>query len=198
MGEKLKTIDEYIAAQEASIQHVLQSLRETILEAAPECEERLAWQMPSFWQGEYLIHFAVMKNYLGIFPGKDYLIEFEERLSSFSTTKAMIRMNYDAVDHGLVREILAWRLGLIKDSGEKKRTPARAMYAMPEEMKEALKREGLEEAYALRPPYQRNDYIAWVVEAKREETKKSRLEQMLQELRDQDKFKNQPYKMSKK
>jgi uncharacterized protein YdeI (YjbR/CyaY-like superfamily) len=53
---------------------------------------------------------------------------------------------------------------------------------MPEYMREALEARGLMEAYNARPPYQRNDYIGWITRAKRPETQKKRLNQMLNEL----------------
>ena len=38
------------------------------------------------------------------------------------------------------------------------------------------------DAYRERPDYQQNDYIGWIIRAKREETKEQRLSQMLDEL----------------
>ncbi len=55
---------------------------------------------------------------------------------------------------------------------------------MPAFVKTALEQHGLMERFAERPPYQRNDYLGWIAHAKREETKKKRLEQMLQELKE--------------
>jgi uncharacterized protein YdeI (YjbR/CyaY-like superfamily) len=53
---------------------------------------------------------------------------------------------------------------------------------MPREVAEALTEAGLWDAYRARPPYQRNDYIGWITGAKRDETRRKRLEQMLEEL----------------
>jgi len=53
---------------------------------------------------------------------------------------------------------------------------------MPNHIREALIARGLADAYRSRPPYQRNDYIGWIMRAKRYETKKKRLQQMLDEL----------------
>jgi uncharacterized protein YdeI (YjbR/CyaY-like superfamily) len=57
---------------------------------------------------------------------------------------------------------------------------------MPDFIRIALEQTGLEDAYAARPPYQRNDYIGWITRAKREETRHKRLAQMLDELREGD------------
>ena len=53
---------------------------------------------------------------------------------------------------------------------------------MPEFVREALSINGLEGAYAARPPYQRNDYLMWINNAKQEATKQRRLAKMLAEL----------------
>ncbi len=58
----------------------------------------------------------------------------------------------------------------------------RPRYPMPTFVAEALARRGLLEAYRGRPPYQRNDYIGWIMSAKREATREKRLRQMLDEL----------------
>jgi uncharacterized protein YdeI (YjbR/CyaY-like superfamily) len=54
---------------------------------------------------------------------------------------------------------------------------------MPDDVAKALRREGLRADYDARPPYQRNDYIGWIDQAKLDETRKRRIRQMLDELR---------------
>ena len=58
----------------------------------------------------------------------------------------------------------------------------RPIHPMPDFVAEALEKRGLREAYRQRPPYQQNDYIGWILRAKRVETQKRRLDQMLDEL----------------
>ena len=53
---------------------------------------------------------------------------------------------------------------------------------MPDFVKQALIECNLLEAYENRPPYQLNDYIGWILSAKREETQQKRILQMLEEL----------------
>ena len=60
--------------------------------------------------------------------------------------------------------------------------PPRPRYPMPNFIRNALNKRGLMDAYLSRPPYQQNDYIGWIQDAKREETKQKRLDQMLDEL----------------
>jgi uncharacterized protein YdeI (YjbR/CyaY-like superfamily) len=59
----------------------------------------------------------------------------------------------------------------------------RPHYPMPAFVKKALEEQGLMAAYLERPAYQQNDYIGWITQAKRQETKDKRLFQMLDELK---------------
>ncbi len=52
---------------------------------------------------------------------------------------------------------------------------------MPESVRQMLKERGLMRAYQRRPAYQQNDYLGWINQAKRQETKLKRLTQMLDE-----------------
>lgn len=59
---------------------------------------------------------------------------------------------------------------------------------MPEFVHQALIEKDLLDAYLARPWYQRNDYLGWIARAKREETVKRRLDQMLDELKAGDRY----------
>lgn len=69
----------------------------------------------------------------------------------------------------------------------------RQVYDMPDYVAEALDREALWERYRARPPYQQNDYIGWILRAKREETRQKRLNQMLEELKSGDAYMGMKY-----
>jgi uncharacterized protein YdeI (YjbR/CyaY-like superfamily) len=58
----------------------------------------------------------------------------------------------------------------------------RPINPMPDFVRKALDQRGLMTAYKGRPAYQQNDYIGWINQAKRQETKEKRLRQMLDEL----------------
>ena len=72
--------------------------------------------------------------------------------------------------------------------------PRRPRHEMPDFVRDALAEHGLEEAYSKRPPYQRNDYLIWIAGAKREETRRKRLNQMLEELRSGDRYMKMAYR----
>lgn len=66
----------------------------------------------------------------------------------------------------------------------------RPRQSMPDFVRRALEERGLAEAYAARPPYQRNDYLGWINGAQRTATKERRLSQMLDELEGGDRYMN--------
>jgi uncharacterized protein YdhG (YjbR/CyaY superfamily) len=108
---KIGTIDEYIAAQPEDIQPLLGKIRETIQGAAPDAVEKMSWQMPTFWQGENLIHFAAFKNHISIFPGDEAVAFFADRLTGYKTAKGTIQFPLGKpIDFDLIADITRWRV----------------------------------------------------------------------------------------
>ncbi len=107
---KPNSIDEYIAAQPDDVRPLLHDIRETIRAAAPKAKEKISWQMPTFWQGENLIHFAVFKNHIGLYPGVEATSEFKERLAGYKTSKGTIQLPLGKpIDFELITDIVRWR-----------------------------------------------------------------------------------------
>ncbi len=69
----------------------------------------------------------------------------------------------------------------------------RPKHPVPIEVSDALKKNGLITAYRQRPAYQRNDYVGWITQAKRDETRRNRIDQMLDELRRGDVYMKMPW-----
>ena len=69
----------------------------------------------------------------------------------------------------------------------------REIYPLPDYVRQALLAVNLMGAYDRRPPYQRNDYIGWIIRAKHESTQLKRLNQMLAELQTGDKYMGMDY-----
>ena len=80
------------------------------------------------------------------------------------------------------------------------RTPRRLRprHPMPADVRRALKARGLEEAYAARPPYQRNDYLGWIGRAVQPSTRQRRVEQMLKELERGDRYMKMVWRPSRR
>jgi len=70
----------------------------------------------------------------------------------------------------------------------------RPVQEMSAEVESALVEFGLMEAYRDRPPYQQNDYLLWINQAKRPETRDKRIAQMLDELTDGSRYMRMAYR----
>jgi uncharacterized protein YdeI (YjbR/CyaY-like superfamily) len=73
-------------------------------------------------------------------------------------------------------------------------TLTRKKNPMPVYIRKILVETKLTRSYQARPPYQRNDYLGWITRAKLEATRKKRLNQMLRELRNGDRYMKMAWK----
>ena len=76
----------------------------------------------------------------------------------------------------------------MKKVNTKRSTLKRNVNQMPKYIRALLMRHGLLKLYNARPPYQRNDYLGWISRAKLETTKEKRINQMLEELKQGDRY----------
>lgn len=112
---KLETIDAYISEQSEEVQLILQKIRETIRSAAPKAQEKISWQMPTFWQGENLIHFAAFKKHIGIYPGGEATTYFADRLTDYKFSKGAIQLPLNkTIPYDLIKEITEWRVAVVE------------------------------------------------------------------------------------
>ena len=85
------SIDEYIANFPEDTQALLEAVRATIKAAAPDAEERISYQMPTFALNGNLVYFAGCKNHIGLYPASSGVPEtFKEELSIYKGTKGSI------------------------------------------------------------------------------------------------------------
>ena len=77
------SIDEYIATFPKDIQKILQELRATIKAAAPDSEEKISYQMPTFFLNGNLVHFAAFKKHIGFYPTPSGIEAFQKELSVY-------------------------------------------------------------------------------------------------------------------
>ena len=89
------SIDEYIASFPEDTQKILEEIRATIKAAAPEAEEKISYQMPTFFLKGNLIHFAAFKNHIGIYPTPSGTQAFKDEISIYQGAKGSIRLPID-------------------------------------------------------------------------------------------------------
>jgi len=105
-----RNIDEYIAGFPRDVQQILQKIRTTIRRAAPQAEEVISYQMPTFRLEGNLVHFAAFKNHIGLYPTPSGTEKFREELSPYQTGKGSIRFPLDKpIPYGLIGRIVKFR-----------------------------------------------------------------------------------------
>jgi uncharacterized protein YdhG (YjbR/CyaY superfamily) len=92
---RFNSIDEYIATFPEEIQTILQEIRATIQAAAPDAEEKISYQMPTFFLKGNLVHFAAFKNHIGFYPTPSGIEAFKEEIARYQGAKGSIRFPLD-------------------------------------------------------------------------------------------------------
>ncbi len=96
MNKGFTSIDEYIAAFPEETQKILKEIRAVIKAAAPDAEEKISYQMPTFYLHGNLIHFAAFKNHIGIYPTPSGTEAFKKDIAKYKAAKGSIQLPLDA------------------------------------------------------------------------------------------------------
>ena len=115
-------IAEYISGFSDDRKVILEDLYQIIKKHVPkETVEKISYGMPTFYYNGNLIHFAIYKNHLGIYPGSDAIEVFQDQLTSFKTSKGAIQIPLDQkLPEKLIADIIAYNVSKLKD----KKVPA--------------------------------------------------------------------------
>ncbi|MFB3889142.1 MAG: iron chaperone [Candidatus Bathyarchaeia archaeon] len=109
---RFRTVDEYIAMFPRNIRDLLQELRRTIREAAPEAQEMISYGVPAFkLQGKGLVYFGGWKSHVGFYVGTSAIEAFKKELSPFKLAKGTIQFPLDKpIPSELVKKIVKFRI----------------------------------------------------------------------------------------
>ena len=117
-SKQFKTIDEYISMFPDEVQTILNQVRQTIRGAAPEAEETINYQMPTFTLNGNLVHFAAFKTHIGFYPTPTGIEAFKEELAPYKGAKGSVQFPIDQpVPLSLIRRIVEYR---VKENLERK------------------------------------------------------------------------------
>jgi uncharacterized protein YdhG (YjbR/CyaY superfamily) len=115
------SIDEYIATFPAETQKILQALRATIKAAAPDADEKISYQMPTFALKGNLVHFAAHKNHIGFYPTPSGIEAFKQELSIYEGAKGSIKFPIEEpLPLDLIRKIVKFRVAENLNKAERK------------------------------------------------------------------------------
>lgn len=108
------TVDEYLAALPEDRRGAVEELRRTIVAAAPEATESIAYQMPAMRShgGQFLVSYAAYKSHYSLFPASDAVVEgLGDELTPYLAGKGTIRFPANRpIPTALVEKILRIRV----------------------------------------------------------------------------------------
>jgi uncharacterized protein YdhG (YjbR/CyaY superfamily) len=104
-------IDEYIAGFPRDVQKILQKIRKTIQQAAPDAEEAIKYQIPTFVFNGNLVHFAAYQNHIGLYPAPRGVEAFKKEMDHYQGGKGTVRFPLDEpIPYDLITRIVKFRV----------------------------------------------------------------------------------------
>ena len=104
---KVETIDDYISDQPLEVQPILEELRQTIHATIPDATEKIAWNMPYFWQGKNIVGFAAHKKHISLFPGEEAVEKFSTQLPGYKFNKGTVQLPFDKpINRSLIADMV--------------------------------------------------------------------------------------------
>ena len=184
MTRKDPRIDAYIAKSAPFARPILKHLRQVVHAGCPQVEETLKWGFPHFLHGGILCSMASFKAHCAFgfwkparlaAAGVRLPAATEKAMGQFGRLTTLADLPSEAALRRLVKAMAALNAAGVK-APAKPRPAARRAVAVPADLLAALRknRRALATFEGLSPS-DRRDYVEWVTEAKREETRRRRL-----------------------
>lgn len=186
VAEKDPRIDAYIERAAPFAQPILKHIRRVVHLGCPEVVETIKWKMPHFVYKGPMCGMAAFTRHCSFGFWKHSLVlgdETEERegMGSFGYIASLKELPPEKKLIGYVRKAAE-----LNDAGVKSPTrskPRRQAVALdlPDDFAGALKKnKKAEKTFAGFSPSQRNEYVEWITEAKRDVTRQRRIDTALE------------------
>ncbi len=179
MGQRDPRVDAYVEQVAPFAQPILRRLRDAVHAACPDVVETIKWRMPSFeWKG-LLCGMAAFKAHAVFGFWKHDLVigddpKAKEAMGSFGCLKSLADLPSKAELARYVKRAMALNEAGVKAPKQKTR-PKKPLAPHPE-FAAALKRNKRAQATLdAFPPSCRAEYIEWIADAKRDETRAKRI-----------------------
>ncbi|HZZ27467.1 MAG TPA: YdeI/OmpD-associated family protein [Pirellulales bacterium] len=188
MAKKSAEVDVYIANAASFAKPILNHLRRAVLTACPQAEETLKWRCPHFvYGGKLLCSMATFKQHcaLGFSHAgmKSALAEVEKDGAEQFQLDRIVDLSdlpSKAVIARLVKQAMQLTDDGIKSTTRSKRKTAKPV-KVPADLQTALKKnKKAQAAFENFSPSHQREYVQWIVEAKRPETRLKCLQTTLQ------------------
>jgi len=170
-------IDEYIANAPAFAQPILNHVRERVHRVCPEVEETIKWRMPTFTYRGMLCGMAAFKQHATFGFWKHALVVGEGAqdgaMGQFGRLQSLADLPSDKLLTGYIKK--AMQLNEEGIAAPRRKSPRPALKT-PDDLAAALKKNRKAAAtYAAFSPSCQREYVEWILEAKRDETRAKRV-----------------------
>ena len=178
-------IDAYIGNAAPFARPILEHARALVHEACPGVEEAIKWGMPTFVHaGGILCGMAAFKQHASFGFWKHALVvgegEPRDGMGSYGKMASLQDLPPDKVLLAHIRKAMTLNEAGVKSPAARKSAPKPPMDA-PQDLIAALNTNKPAQAtFDAFPPSCKREYIEWIVEAKREETRAKRLAQTVE------------------
>ena len=106
-----QSIDDYIVQFPPETQKILQQVRETIKQAAPQAKEVISYKMPAFKQKSILVYFAAYTKHIGFYPTGSGIEAFKQEFENFKWSKGAVQFPINQpMPLGLIARITKFRV----------------------------------------------------------------------------------------
>ncbi len=107
----IQTVDEYILQFKPEIQTILNEIRTFILSIAPQTQETISYQMPTYKYYGNLVHFAAHAHHIGFYPGPNGIEAFQDKFLGLKYSKGAVQFDLNKpIPYDLIRAIVDYRL----------------------------------------------------------------------------------------
>lgn len=172
-------VDDYIAKRQPFAQPILNHLRELVHQYAPGAEETLKWGVPHFvLNGQNLAGMAAFKGHATFGFWRDEEVTGSPRdtgaMGSMGRLASLADLPSDERMAAYIEKAAALCGG---DKPKRPKAAPKPALDLPGDLGSALKTNAAaQDHWDAFSPGKRRDYIEWVLEAKREETRTKRIE----------------------
>jgi uncharacterized protein YdhG (YjbR/CyaY superfamily) len=106
-----KNVGEYIAAFSPDVQKILERIRLTVHNAAPDAQETISYRIPTFTQHGVVVHFAAFRNHIGLYPPVSGDARIEKAIAPYAGEKGNLRFPLDQpIPYALIERIVKLRV----------------------------------------------------------------------------------------
>lgn len=177
-------IDAYIAKQADFARPILEHLRRVVHEAAPGVEEAIKWSMPHFtYKGRLFAGMAAFKAHaaFGLWQASAVLGDTGSEREAMGQFGRLATVD-DLPPEGELKAIIRRAAEQAQEPPKPRpKKPTKPALETPPELKAALDANPAARAtFDGFPPGAKRDYVAWVVESKRPETRDKRIAQAVE------------------